>query len=68
MLILDQVQTERDEFDKKIYNVATVKENISIINRARRWEILLFKVALHMKEKNRILNNGLKASKELKLF
>ena len=68
LLNMDQVQTERDKFDKKMYSIATVKENISIIDRARRWDIVLFKEALHIKEKNPTLNNGLKASKELKLF
>ena len=68
LLDIDQVQTERDKFDKKIYSVATVKENISIINMARRWDILLFKEQLHIKEKNSTLNNGLKASKQLKLI
>ena len=68
LLNMDQVQTERDKFDKKMYSIATVKENISIIDRARRWDIVLFKEALHIKERNPTLNNGLKASKELKLF
>ena len=68
LLNMDQVQTERDKFDKKMYSIATVKENISIIDRARRWDIVLFKEALHIKEKNPALNHGLKASKELKLF
>ena len=68
LLNMDQVQTERDKFDKKMYSIATVKENISIIDRARRWDIVLFKEALHIKEKNPALNNGLKASKKLKLF
>ena len=45
-----------------------VKENISIIDRGRLCEILLFKEALQITEKNPTLNNGLKASKELKLF
>ena len=68
LLNMDEVQTERDKFDKKMYSIATVKENISIIDRARRWDIVLFKEALHIKERNPTLNNGLKASKELKLF
>ena len=51
-----------------MYSIATVKENISIIDRARRWDILLLKEALHIKEENSTLNNGLKVSKELKLF
>ena len=66
--VYGEVQTERDKFDKKIYSVATVKENISIIERERRWDILLFKEALHIKVKNPIHNEGLKASKKLKLF
>ena len=68
LLNIDQVQTERDKFDKKMYSIATVKENISITDRARRWDNVLFEEALHIKEKNPTLNNGLKASKELKLF
>ena len=67
LLNIDEVHIERDKFDK-IYNITTVKENISIIDRARRWAILLFKEALHIKEKKLIFNNGLKASKEVKLF
>ena len=51
LLNIDQVQTERDKFDKKIYSVTTVKEIISIIDRARQRDILLFKEALHIKEK-----------------
>ena len=68
MLNIDHVQTERDNFDKKVCSIATIKENISIIDRARRWDIILFKEALHIKEKNPTLVNGLKTSKELKLF
>ena len=44
-----QVQTECDKFDKKVYSVRTVKENLSVIGRARRWDILLLKEALHIK-------------------
>ena len=49
LLNIDQVQTVHDKFDKKIYTVATAKENISIIDRAKRWEIVLFKEVLHIK-------------------
>ena len=68
MLNIDPVQTIRDKFGKKVYSIATVKENISIIDRTRRWNIILFKEARHIKGKNRALNNGLKASEEIKLF
>ena len=49
LLNIDQVQTVHDKFNKKIYTVATAKENISIIDRAKRWKILLFKEVLHIK-------------------
>ena len=68
LLNIDQVQTEHDKSDNKMYSIATVKKNINIIDRARRWDILLFKEAVHIKEKNPTLNNGLKASKKLELF
>ena len=68
MLNIDQVQTERGKFDRKIYSVATIKEKIIIIDIARRCNILLFRETLHLKEKNLTLNDGLKASKELKLL
>ena len=68
LLNIDQVQIDRDKFDKKIYSIAAVKENITIIDTARRWDILLFKEALYIKEKNPAPKNGLKAFKESKLF
>ena len=68
MLNIDQVQTECNKWDKEIYSVATVKGNISIIDMAIWWNILLLKEALHIKEKKPALSNGLKALKELKLF
>ena len=68
MLNIDQVQIERNKFNRKVYSVTAVKENISIIDSARQWDILLFEEALYVKEKNPTLNNGLKASKKLKLF
>ena len=68
MLNIDQAQIERDKFNRKVYSVTAVKENISIIDSARQWDILLFEEALYVKEKNPTLNNGLKASKKLRLF
>ena len=68
LLNIDPVQTIRDKFDKKIHSIATVKENISMIDRARQWKIILFKEALHIKGKNRALNKSIKASKKLKPF
>ena len=68
LLNIDQVQTDREKFDNKICSVSTAKESINITDKATRWGILLFNEGLHIKEENPSLNNGLKASKELKLF
>ena len=68
MLNIDQVQTEGENFDNKICSVSTAKESINITDRATRWAIILFNEGLDIKEENPSLNNGLKASKELKLF
>ena len=68
MLNIDQVQTEGENFDNKICSVSTAKESINITDRATRWGIILFNKGLDIKEENPSLNNGLKASKELKLF
>ena len=68
MLNIDQVQTEGENFDNKICSVSTAKESINITDRATRWGIILFNEGLDIKEENPSLNNGLKASKELKLF
>ena len=47
-----------------IFNVATAKENINIIDRARHWDIISLNEALHINEKNSTFtNNGLKTSK-----
>ena len=55
VLNIDQVQTEQDKFEVKMYRLAT--------NRARRWGILFLKEALYLKEKYLTFNNSLKVSK-----
>ena len=45
-----------------------VRNNIKIIDRAKRWDELLVKEALAIKSKNPTLNKGLKASHQLHLF
>ena len=39
-----------------------------IIDSSRNWNLLLYKEVLHIKRRECVLNNGLKASKELQLF
>ena len=55
VLNIDQVQTEQEKFEVKMYRLAT--------NRARRWGILFLKEALYLKEKYLTFNNSLKVSK-----
>ena len=49
-------------------NINIVKNNVRIIDSHKNWNVLLYKEALKIKELKPILNNGLKASKELDLF
>ena len=68
LLNINNNSAECEKFDRKIFTVNIVKENTCIIDKARQWDILLFKEVLKIKEKCSILNSGLKASKVLKLF
>ena len=68
LLNINNNSAERETFDRKTFSVNIAKENTCIIDKARQWDILLFKEALKIKEKCPTLNSGLKASKELKLF
>ena len=56
------------KIDKKKFNINLVQENLRILDKSRFWNELLIKEALKIKERKPILNNGLNASKELKLF
>ena len=68
LLNINDNSAERESVDRKIFSVNIVKESTCIMDKPRQWDILLFKEALKIKEKNKTLNSGLKASKELKLF
>ena len=52
--------------NKELVNL--VVNNTKVIDSARNWNLLLYKEALHIKRRECVLNNGLKASKELQLF
>ena len=56
--------------DGKTNNELTdfVMTNSKIIDSSNNWNLLLYKEALHIKRRKSILNNGLKASRELQLF
>ena len=49
-------------------NINIVKNNVRIIDSHRNRNFLLYKEAIKIKELKPLLNNGLKASKELNLF
>ena len=55
-------------FDKALFSINSARSDTKIIDSALDWNILLIKEALLIKQKMPKLNNGLKASKELKLF
>ena len=67
LLNINNNSAEREKFDRKTFSVNIVKESTCIIDKARQWDILLFKEALKIKEKCPTLNSGFKLSKELKL-
>ena len=56
----------RNEVQSNYLNA--VVNNTRVIDRCDNWSVLLFKEALHIKDKNPILNHGLKASKDLIVF
>ena len=52
----------------KEFLTQTVRDNTNIIDRDDNWNLLLYKEAYHIKRLKPFLNNGLKASRELRLF
>ena len=57
-----------NSFDKALFSINSVQSNTKILDSAIDWNILFIKEARLIKQKMLKLNNGLKASKELKLF
>ena len=68
ILDINNHSEEHKKSERKSFGVNLVRKNICIIHKAKRWEILLFKEALKIKEKCPALNSRLKAYKELKPF
>ena len=54
--------------DHRDININIVMNYVQIIDCHRDWNVLLYKEALKIKELKPLLNNGLKASKELDFF
>ena len=66
MLLFDQKPLNKKE--QKVYFLNTITDNIKIIDSSEKWNILLIKEAIYIKKHSPILNNGLKASRDLYLF
>ena len=54
--------------ENREYLIQCVENNTTILDTSHNWNFLLLKEALYIKRKKPLLNNGLKASKELFLF
>ena len=61
----DATITTSDHRDK---NINLVKSNVRVIDSHKNWNVLLYKEALKIKELKPVLNDGLKACKELDHF
>lgn len=57
-----------NDVNTRDFRLNLVRSNTKVINHSSNWNILLFKEALYIKEKVPVLNNGVKASRELQLF
>ena len=57
-----------DSFDKTLFTINSVQSNTKVIDSTHDWNVLLIEEALLIKQKIPKLNDGLNASKNLKLF
>ena len=57
-----------NDVNKHEFRLNLVRQNTRIIDESNNWNVLLFKEAYHIKEKCPILNNGVKASREMQIF
>ena len=66
--IYDMFNSFGNDVDVDDFKLNIVRDNTSIIDQSTNWNILLLKEAQHIKEKKPNLNNGIKASREFRLF
>ena len=64
----DDFSTPLTKDDIRSRRTTIVRDNLTIIDRANNWSILLTKEALSIKDNNPHLNKGLMASRDLQLF
>ena len=66
--LLRQNMNDITTSDERAYYINCVNNNTVILDTSVNWNVLLLKEALYIKKKTPVLNNGLKASRELYLF
>ena len=57
-----------NDVDVTNWKINIVRESTKILDASNNWNILLFKEAYYIKQKQPILNTGVKASRDLQLF
>ena len=57
-----------ESFNCRDISIETVNNNTTVIDSSDNWSTLLIKEALYIKRDKPLLNNGLKASRDLYLF
>ena len=66
--LINMLTMDLDNYDVRKIKITMVTDNTTILDTSHNWSILLFKEALYIKRYKPLLNNGLKASRELQLF
>ena len=54
--------------DIRFRRINIVRHNLRVIDKSDNWSVLLIKEALAIKDRKPLLNSGLKASRDLRLF
>ena len=66
--IIDIHNIHNDDVIEKEFILNQIRTNTNIIDQSENWNILLYKEALHIKERKPSLNTGVRASREMLLF
>ena len=66
--IVDLFNVDNNSFNFNKFNICQSRNNTTVIDKANKWNILLFKEAYMNKTQRPCLKGGLKTSKELQLF
>ena len=61
-------KVDNNSFSLSKFNISQIRNNVTVVDKASNWNILLFQEAYMIKTHRPSLNCDLKASKELQLF